>query len=247
MTALYFVLAFVITWSLQLPAVLAARGWISGPPERYMMLVGLGAFGPAAAAMVAARVEGTGVRALLRPLGRWRVGAQWYLAALLLPGSVFVVAAATYNALGHHEQLFYLPNTPAFVAAAVVFPLGEEIGWRGFALPRLIERFGPLTASFIIGVLWTFWHVPMLTLQGVSLELYFVFVPFMVGGSVLFTWVFRHTCGSLLLAVLVHVGAHLNNPGHAMPQRATPMVIHMVAYVLLAAALVLGDRRAWRR
>jgi uncharacterized protein len=247
MTALYFVLAFVITWSLQLPAVLAARGWISGPPERYMMLVGLGAFGPAAAAMVAARVEGTGVRALLRPLGRWRVGAQWYLAALLLPGSVFVVAAATYNALGHHEQLFYLPNTPAFVAAAVVFPLGEEIGWRGFALPRLIERFGPLTASFIIGVLWTFWHVPMLTLQGVSPELYFVFVPFMVGGSVLFTWIFRHTCGSLLLAVLVHVGAHLNNPGHAMPQRATPMVIHMVAYVLLAAALVLGDRRAWRR
>jgi membrane protease YdiL (CAAX protease family) len=247
MIALYFVLAFVITWSLQLPAVLAARGWISGPPERYMMLVGLGAFGPAAAAMVAARVESTGVRALLRPLGTWRVGAQWYLAALLLPGAIFVIAASTYNALGHHEQLLYLPNTPAFVAAAVVFPLGEEIGWRGFALPRLIERFGPLTASVIIGVLWTFWHVPMLTLQGVSPELYLVFVPFMVGGSVLFTWVFRHTRGSLFLAVLMHVGAHLNNPGHAMPQRATPMVIHMVAYVLLATALVLGDRRAWRR
>ena len=164
-----------------------------------------------------------------------------------MPGAIFVLAAGAYNALGHEEKLFYLPNTPAFVAAAVVFPLGEEIGWRGYALPRLIARFGPLTASFIIGVLWTFWHVPMLTLQGVSPELYLVFVPFMIGGSVLFTWVFRHTRGSLLLAVLVHVGAHLNNPGHAMPQRATPMAIHMVAYVLLAAVLVLGDRRAWRR
>lgn len=247
MTALFFVLAFLITWSLQLPAVLAARGWISGPPERYMMLVGLGAFGPAAAAMVTTRIEGTGVRALLRPFEIWRVGAPWYLAALLLPGAIFVIAAGAYDALGHCEPLFYPPNTPAFVAAAVVFPPGEEIGWRGFALPRLIERFGPFTASVIIGVLWTFWHVPMLTLQGVSRELYFVFVPFMVGGSVLFTWVFRHTRGSLLLAVLVHVGAHLNNPGHAMPQRTTPMVVHAVAYVVLAAALVLGDRRAWRR
>jgi membrane protease YdiL (CAAX protease family) len=132
MTALFFVLAFVITWTLQIPAVLASRGWISGPPERYMMLVGLGAFGPAVAAMITARVDGTGIRALLRPLGTWRVGAQWYLAALLLPGAIFVVAAGAYNAFGHNEQLFYPPNTPAFVAAAVAFPLGEEIGWRGF-------------------------------------------------------------------------------------------------------------------
>jgi uncharacterized protein len=68
----------------------------------------------------------------------------------------------------------------------------------------------------------------------------------MVGGSVLFTWIYRHTRGSLLLAVLTHVGVHLNNPGHAMPQRATPMVIHTVAYVVLGAALVLGDRAVWR-
>jgi membrane protease YdiL (CAAX protease family) len=242
MTALYFVLAFLITWGLQLPAVLAQRGWIAGPPEQYMMLVGLGAFGPAAAAMIAARIEGTGVRALLRQLGTWRVGARWYLAAFLLPGAIFVVAAAAYNALGHTEPLLYPPNQPAFVAAAIVFPFGEEIGWRGFALPRLIARFGPLAASFIIGVLWTFWHIPMLTLQGVSPWLYFAFVPFMVGGSVLFTWIYRHTRGSLLLAVLVHVGAHLNNPGHAMPQRATPIVIHTVAYVILATVLVIADR-----
>jgi uncharacterized protein len=242
MVVLYFVLAFVITWGLQLPAVLAGQGWIAGPPERYMMLVGLGAFGPAAAAMIAARVEGTGVRALLRPLGAWRVGARWYLAALVLPGGIFVVAAGAYDLLGHAEPLLYPPNQAAFVAAAVVFPVGEEIGWRGFALPRLMDRFGPVPASVVIGVLWTFWHVPMLTLQGVSPILYLVFIPFMVGGSILFTWIYRHTRGSLLLAVLTHVGAHLNNPGHAMPQRATPMVIHTVAYIVLAVALVLGDR-----
>ncbi len=247
MVALYFALAFVITWGLQLPAVLAARGAIPGPPERFMALVGLGAFGPMVAAMIAARVEGTGVRALLRPLGTWRVGARWYLAALLLPGGIFAVAAGVYDVFGHAEPLLYPPDNPAFVAAAIVFPLGEEIGWRGFALPRLRDRVGPLAASAILGVLWTLWHVPMLTLQGVSPALYLVFVPYMVAGSVLFTWIYQHTRGSLLLAVLAHVGVHLNNPGHALPGRATPIVIHTVAFVTLAIVLLVIDRAAWRR
>ena len=239
MVWLYFALAFAITWGLQLPALL-------GSPERYMALVGLGAFGPMFAAMITARVEGTGVRALFRPLLVWRVSPLWYLAALLVPGGIFVVAAAAYNLAGHHEPLLYLPDQPAFMVAAVVFPFGEEIGWRGFALPRLRDRYGPLAASVILGVLWTFWHIPMLTLQGVPPVMYLVFVPFMVGGSVFFTWVYQHTRGSLLLAFLVHVGAHLNNPGHAMPGRYTPMVIHMVAYVVLAVVLLIADRNAWK-
>lgn len=247
MTVLYFALAVAITWGLQLPALLAHEGLIQGPPERYVALVGLGAFGPMLAAMIAVRVEGTGVRALFRPLGTWRVGFSWYLAALLLPGGIFVLGAATWNALGHAEPLLYPPDNAAFMAAAVVFPLGEEIGWRGFALPRLTRRVGPLAASAIIGVVWTFWHVPMLTLQGVRPALYCVFVPFMVGGSILFAWIYGHTRGSLLLAVLTHVGAHLNNPGHAMPARYTPMVIHTACYVVLAVVLLATDKAAWKR
>jgi uncharacterized protein len=242
MTVLYFVLAFAITWGVQLPALLAHERIIEGPPDRYMALVGLGAFGPMVAAMIAARAEGTGLKALFQLLGIWRVAARWYLAALFLPGAIFVLGAAAWNTLGHAEPLVYPPDTAAFVAAAIVFPFGEEIGWRGFALPRLMTKMGPLAASVIIGVVWTFWHVPMLTLQGVRPLLYCAFVPFMVGGSVLFTWIYRYTRGSLLLAVLTHVGAHLNNPGHAMPARYDPIVIHSVAYVILAVGLVALDR-----
>jgi membrane protease YdiL (CAAX protease family) len=247
MTVLYFVLAFAVTWVLQLPALLAHEGVIDGPPERYMTLVGLGAFGPMVAAMIATRIEGTGLKALFRPLGTWRVGVPWYFAAFLLPGAIFVLAAATWNALGHAEPLFYLPDNAAFMAAAIVFPFGEEVGWRGFALPRLTKRIGPLAASTILGIVWTFWHVPMLTLQGVTPAAYIAFVPFMVSGSMFFTWIYVHTRGSLLLAVVVHVGAHLNNPGHAMPGRYAPIVIHTVAYVLLAAMLLIFDKTAWRR
>jgi CAAX protease family protein len=247
MTGLFFALAFAITWGLQLPALLAKARIIEGAPDRFMVLVGLGAFGPMLAAMIAARAEGTGLKALFGPLGAWRVGARWYLAALALPGGIFVLAAAAWNGLGHAEPLVYLPDNAAYLAAAVVFPFGEEVGWRGFALPRLMTKMGPLAASAVIGVVWTFWHVPMLTLQGVRPLLYCAFVPFMVGGSVLFTWIYRHTRGSLLLAVLTHVGAHLNNPGHAMPARYTPIVIHSVAYAALAIGLVAVDRAAWRR
>jgi membrane protease YdiL (CAAX protease family) len=245
MIALYFSLAFAITWCLDLPALLAAWGVLEGPPDRFMNLVGLGAFGPMLAAMIVARVERSGVKSLVSPLLTWRVDAKWYLAALVLPGGIFVVAAALYNALGHHEPLFYPPNNAAYAAAAIVFPIGEEIGWRGFALPRLLEKMGALRASVVVGVLWTLWHIPMLTLQGAGPWLYAIFIPFMVGGSVLFTWIYRGTRGSLLLAVLTHVGTHLNNPGHAMPGRVVPMLLHAAAYVALALVLVLLDRKAW--
>jgi hypothetical protein len=96
MIALYFSLAFAITWCLDLPALLAAWGLLEGPPDRFMNLVGLGAFGPMLAAMIAVRVERSGVKSLVLPLLMWRVDAKWYLAALVLPGGIFVVAAALY-------------------------------------------------------------------------------------------------------------------------------------------------------
>lgn len=246
-TAVFFAWAFAFTWGLQLPALLAMRGLIAGTPQRYMLLVGLGGFGPAVGAMIAARRNG-GIRALLRPLGIWRVDARWYFAALGLPGAVFVVAASAYNLLGHAEPLLYAPNQAAFVAAIFVFSIGEEVGWRGFALPRLRAWCGPFGASAIIGVVWTAWHIPMLTLQGVSApSLYVVFVAYMIGASVLLTWIYQHTRGSLLLAVLTHAGAHLNNPGHALPSRATPIIIHSAAFVVLAIVLVALERRTWLR
>ncbi len=227
---LYFVLAFAITWGLQAPALFSAT------PNKWMALVGLGAFGPMFAAMIASG----DVRGLFRQMKIWRVGIAWYLAALFVPGGIFVVAAAIY---GHGEPLLYGPNNPAFVLAAIVFPIGEEVGWRGFAQPELRKRFGPIATSVIIGVVWTLWHIPMLTMQHVSPALYGVFFPFMICGSIFITWIWEHTNRSLLLAVLAHVGAHLNNPGHAMPARSLPMVIHTIAYVVLAIALVTFDRK----
>jgi membrane protease YdiL (CAAX protease family) len=249
-TALFFAAAFAFTWLPQLPALLAWRGLIPGPVERFMLLAGLGAFGPLLGAVVAAGLEpgGAGVRALFRPLGTWRVGARWYAVALGLPGALLVAGLAATSLLGGHDAgpWLYPPANPQRLAAMVLFPLGEEVGWRGFALPRLQARRGPLAASLIIGVLWALWHLPMFALGGVTPAVFLVMIPFLVGGSVVFTWIYNHTRGSLLLAVLTHVGVHLNNSHQALPGNATPVVVHAVMYVLAAAALLLFDRPAWR-
>lgn len=246
MTALYFVLAFAITWGLQLPALLAHLGVVAGPPERFLALMGLGGFGPMLAAMIAARVEGTGVRALFRPLGVVRVGV-WALVALLVPGILYALAASIWNAFGHAEPLVFPPDRPEYVAAALVFPFGEEIGWRGFALPRLCKAHGPIRATLVLGALWALWHVPMFVLQRVPPSGWVALCVLLVAGSFFMTWIWRRGRESLAIAVLAHVGAHLSNTGHALPADVTPLALHAAAYAVFAAALVGLDRAAFAR
>ncbi len=250
-TTFFFVAAFALTWLPQLPALLALWGVLPGPFERYLPLGGLGAFGPMFAAILAARRESgrEGVRALFRPLKTGRVGPGWYLAAPLLSGAIFVAAMAVYRALGgHHAGPWIYPPTDAQrLVAMVVFPFGEEVGWRGFALPRLQRRYGPLAASVVVGLAWGFWHAPMFALAGITDPLTLAtMVPFFVAGSVVFTWVYNRTGGSLLIAVLLHMGAHINNSHRSLPGDVTPSLLHTAGYCVVALALVLADRKAWR-
>jgi membrane protease YdiL (CAAX protease family) len=235
---------------LQLPAVLALVDVIDAPVERFLLPVGLGAFGPMLAAVLVCRFESgsAGVRALFRPLRRWRVGAGWYLIALGWPGMILVAGMLLYRLVGGDDAgpIFFLPASPERIVATLAFSFGEEIGWRGFALPRLQHRYGPLAASVIIGVLWTFWHVPMFLLAGLPPVICALMIPFLVGGSIVFTWVYNRAGQSLLLSILLHMGAHLNNSHLALPANITPLVVHTIGYVVVALVLVMGDRKAWR-
>jgi membrane protease YdiL (CAAX protease family) len=100
----------------------------------------------------------------------------------------------------------------AAVVAATLFggPLGEEIGWRGYALPRLAQRFGMARASVLLGVIWACWHLPLFFIPGIdktgqSLPVYVLQVTAL---SVAMAWVYAHTSGSLLLAVLMHAAVN---------------------------------------
>jgi len=248
-TALFFAAAFAITWALQLPAAFAQLGLLAGPFERLMPLAGVGIFGPLLAAVLATRLEpgSGGVRALFRPLLAWRVGAGWYVVALALPGAILTGSLAVHAlAAGHDVRWTYFPADAQHIAALVVVPFAEEIGWRGFALPRLQRRHGAIAGSLILGVLWAIWHLPMFLAAGVPISILPAMLPFFAAGSVTLTWIYNRTGGSLLLAVLAHMGAHLDNSHAALPGDATPVLAHTVGYVVVAVVLVLADRRVWR-
>jgi uncharacterized protein len=172
----------------------------------------LGLFGPALAAIIVTAIaEGrAGVKALLRRVVQWRVGWQWYAVAAGLPVALALAALGLHRLLGGAEN--NRPGDPlALVAILALLVVGEELGWRGFALPRLQERFGGLGASLILGGLWAAWHLANTRIPGLDYYGYGfpAFLLYVVGMTVLFTWIANHTRGSVLIAWLFHAAINV--------------------------------------
>jgi len=217
----YFVLAYVLTWATTLPLVLSQRGLgIVNLPEALLLVLLLLAtyIGPLPSAfIVTGIVEGKpGVKQLLRRMGQWRVGIGWYLLVLIAYPLIFLLGASAYMGVAPFTALLqkwpvlftsYLPTA----LIGILYPsLGEEPGWRGFALPRLQQQHGPLVGSLILGVLHGFWHFPAYFLPGFILPGRFDPVAFaantcaIIVMTVTWTWLFNRSNGSVLLIMLVH-------------------------------------------
>ena len=183
----YFILAYALTW------VLAPLLTIS------LLLGVVGLLMPAVAAIVVtALTEGKpGVKTLLQRLKLWRVGLRWYVVALGLPVLLSAAVVALSILLGAPAQVEF---SPVSLLTMIVFVLvvGEEIGWRGYALPKLLQNHSAVAASLILGVLWGGWHLPTFFIAG-SPQASIPFVAFLLfttGASVLFTWLHLHTGGT---------------------------------------------------
>jgi membrane protease YdiL (CAAX protease family) len=207
----YFVLAFVFTWALWVPAALEARDLISSLPVPATFL---GAFGPMVAAIVVTALEGgrAALRSLLGRIVRWRVAPIWYAVAILGPLVLTLAAIALHVALGGQ------PPSPGLLVGAlptlllvvvymiITVALGEEVGWRGYALPALQARHSALVASLILGVLWALWHLPVFFNPDTHYSNlpFLLFLAYMVAFAVLISWVFNSAGGSVLMAIFFH-------------------------------------------
>lgn len=129
----------------------------------------LALFSPAAAALiVAACTEGRpGVRRLLSRVAIWQVAPRWYLAALGLPALLSFGASSLSLAIGAPAEVRF-SELSLLTVVLFVLVIGEELGWRGFALPRLQARYGDLGASVILGLLWAAWHLPNQLIPGLG-------------------------------------------------------------------------------
>lgn len=192
-------LAFLISWF----------PWYAGG-------TGFLVFGPSIAGVIiiAATSGKPGLQDLGKRALRWRVGLLWWAVALFISGLILVASLGIEMILGGQlpsfaffKQAWYL--APVFFLLTIVGgPLGEEFGWRGFALPHLQRRWNPLLASIIIGVVWGLWHLPLFFQPGslhfqLGIQLLPVFVIGEIVLATLITWVYNKTGGSLLVGGII--------------------------------------------
>lgn len=205
-TLTYVVLACAITWALAMPTALA--WWRHAVPPAYAMpCAGLSAFGPLFAALIAVGKR----RTLFRP---FLAHPGWIALALFTPMAMHLIATLLFVAIGGKpEAWFHPPAAPERWAALVVFPLGEEFGWRGFAHPRLAARFGLVKGSLLLGLAWGVWHLaysvpPTGGFDGLGFAMGMVELPLY---SLLMAWVFERTGRAMAVAIAFHAGAHLDH------------------------------------
>lgn len=235
----FFLLAYLFTWSNWLPQAVNSRGIASIQIPGFLTI--LSGYGPALAAIIVASLTygRQGLRDLFGRLLRWRAGIQWYLIALFMPAFVTLFAITLNTWTGGTAPDFSVAGFPfgpaetpflqKLVILFLVFTLGfdglgEEIGWRGFALPKLLEGRSALISSLILGALWAVWHFPYALTKGTFLSevpLYWFFIN-LLALSIIYTWIFNNTNGSLLLALLFHAAGNTTSNLLPILPPATP-------------------------
>jgi len=249
--ASFFVLAYAISWLLWLPLVVSGD---DSPTGLGFVLLLLGSLVPSAVAilLVAVLHGKAGVRKLLRRLLIWRVGVGWWVAIVLLSTPALGAVGLSILLGGDTPDVAVTIPGVVFLFLFFIFPGsagGEEIGWRGFALPHMQVRRSALGASVVLGVAWGVWHLP-LYLIGTDIRPLSLFAPWVlltVASSIILTWMYNGTGGSLLIIVLFHAASNLPLTVFLEPlddQIAQPFLIYVVLMVLAASVVVAATGQA---
>ena len=223
--AKYFLLTYIVSWTCFISVVLLSQrtqATSSGLVVLQQVLLFLGTIAPSLVALwLTSRTGIPGqTQNLLGKIARWKVNIKWYLFAAGFMVIIKILVAVSYKIITgtwpeFGQEAWYI------MVVAIIFSTpvqaGEEIGWRGFALPRMSERLGLPVSTLLLGVLWACWHLPLFFVQdadkfGQSFPLYLLQVT---GLSVAMGWLYWRTQGSLLLTMLMH--AAVNNTKNIVP------------------------------
>lgn len=244
----FFALAFAWSWSIGF----WAQSTTATSPILGTSLAMLSGFGPSFAGflIVALFSDRLGFRDWVAQCLNWRINWRWYAVAFCLPPVIMLLALGVSGAMGG-----IIPVSPAIghvplaiANFALVFmvggPLGEEFGWRGFALPALAVLLNWRVASVLLGLIWGLWHLPLFFMANTPQEHMpiFLFIVSTTAQSVMFAWLFVNTGGSVIPALVMHtsVNAWMNIipvlPTHGSLQ---PLMLMTAIQAIIALALLL--------
>jgi uncharacterized protein len=216
------------------------------------------AAGPLLAAIaITAVVDGRrGMRELGSRVIRWRVGWHWYAAAILIPLAVVSGTGGLNIALDAPDspvrdlELSALVLMFALRMVIPIFaPLGEEPGWRGFALPRLLADRPPFEATLILGLIVAVWHVPLIFIASEDLAPIFLLATVAV---TFYTWLFVHTGGSVFITIIAHATEGLitrellGDDGWTGTDETNFALLYTAGWCTVALALLIFDWKLWR-
>lgn len=219
----FFLIAFFWMWLINLPRVMAAFGWFEIPALLSTIMGYVAIFSPAVAAFILTRIHSgkEGVKALWRSGWRTPFKKKWLIPAILL---IPLSGLLTWGIMALLDQpIEWEYGAPI----AMIVPIGlliwllnaypEEYGWRGYALPRLLDKFSPLIASIFLGIIWGLWHLPLHFIPGTTQYVipFWQFFLQTILLSILYTWLHIGTGGSVFIAALFH--AFGNITGAALP------------------------------
>ena len=249
---LYFILTYAISWSFMIPVALTAQGLVKWqvPYSLYYFA----SFGPLSAALiVTALIEGLpGIRQLLGRLLKWQVGIGYYVFAVLFPIGFFALAVlanrivtgelADLRLLGEVDYLPYLTPLGVLGIWLVTYGMGEETGWRGFALPHLQRTHSAASATLILAIFWAGWHLPAFFFRDTYIDMGILGFPLfffqMLFTTMVFTWLYNSTGGSLLLVVLFHAVFNWL----AVSEAGGPFTPYIMTIPIILLALIIPRR-----
>lgn len=241
--AAYFIFAYGISWAIAIPLALAKQGLIQAifPPWFHYLV----AYGPILSALiVTAATQGKqGLKELWGRITRWRVGGTWWLVAVspLIIGALVILVmdrlTGNKNSLSELGAVQFLPplGIEALFLWVLTFGIGEETGWRGYALPRLQQKYSALQATAILTFFWALWHLP---------QFFYAFDPsiaigWVIGlfaGAIVFTWLLNSAEGSVLLVAIFHGCFNYvtaSSAGNGLPAAIVSTVVMIWAVVLV--------------
>ena len=212
----FFALTFLLSWLIWIPLAISHFGVAFNIPESTSMILRLfGVLMPALSAVILTTLSGgrAALRNLLARLFLWRVDWKWWLVAAAFQPTLLVLAALINNRISDSKvSPVQVGSAGAFVINVVMLliaSLGEEIGWRGVALPGLQGKNSALKSSLILGLLWATWHIPFWllldTFDQFGMGYLFLNFLFVLPFTIYITWIFNHSQQSILLVVMIHL------------------------------------------
>lgn len=224
----YIVIAFTVTYALTFAASIS------------IVFALFALFGPALAAVIVTRAEGTWPELRAR-ITTWRQPLSWYILALAIPFTVAAIARVLLVISGDAPAGF--GTISAIEMVIFVLVIGEEIGWRGFLQPRLRTRMGLVAAGLATGVVWVLWHLPIYLAPEQGVVAFLQFAWWVIPLSVAMGAVAERTRSSVLVATLMHGAANIATP-ILLPgvERSWWLLVTGAIYIVVAAILVIADR-----